>query len=56
MLASQEGHPETVTALLACPTIVQSAGAVNKKGDTALGIAQRRKQDAIIALLSSFKR
>jgi len=54
MLASERGHTETVAALLVCPNVVQSIGTVNENGSTALLIAQRNGNNAIIALLSSF--
>jgi ankyrin repeat protein len=42
-LACNGGHTETVIALIACPAVVQSAS-----------ISQKNKNDAVIALLSSF--
>jgi ankyrin repeat protein len=53
-LACNGGHTETVIALIACPAVVQSASIENTYGDTALMLAQKNKNDAVIALLSSF--
>ncbi len=53
MIASVNGHAETVSALLACPTVVQSAGAVNTDGYTALMLASSNGHtETVTALLA----
>jgi ankyrin repeat protein len=51
MLASMNGHTETVRALLACPAVIESAGVVNTEGDTALMLAHGYTE-IVMALLT----
>ncbi len=53
MLASTNGHAETVTALLACPTVAQSSGAADITGKTALMLASfNAHAETVTALLA----
>ena len=53
MRASQTGHTEAVTLLLACPAVIKLAGAVNDAGDTALMLAAKfGHADTIIELIA----
>ena len=53
MLASTNGHAETVTALLACPTVAQSSGAADITGTTALMLASKNGHtETIVGLLA----
>jgi ankyrin repeat protein len=52
MLASANGHAEAVTALLACPTVVQSLSVVTTNGkNTALMLASANGHAEIVATL-----